>query len=206
MVSGTRATGQILKTINSEGKIGMRSQSPRTMHVSSVNSQVKLLSCAPHVSPSAAISLVFRGAHPVSMWVGRPRFGTPVGWQWCPPCALPCGLGAPQSGGERSPEAPPTTFPYPNASRQWGCADRITAPAALPRSLHLALAWAPGWPCAQVPARLSFALILLLEPTHMLGSPTLSLPWKLLWPHPQGSDVGKGSWSVGPAHQSAHWQ
>lgn len=82
----------------------------------------------------------------------------------------------------------------------------VSAPAALPGSLHLALTWAPGWPCTQVLARLAFALILPLEPTHMLGSPTLFLPWKRLWPHPQGSDVGnRGSWSVGPAHQSVHW-
>ena len=39
MVSGARATGQILKIINREEKsLGVRSQSPRRMYVSSVNS------------------------------------------------------------------------------------------------------------------------------------------------------------------------
>lgn len=30
-----------------------------------------------------------------------------------------------------------------------------------------------------------------LEPTHVLGLPTPFLPGELLWPHPQGSGVGK---------------
>lgn len=208
MASGARATGQILKTINREGKIGVRSQSPGTMHVSSRNSGVKLLSCAPHLSPSASISLVFRGAHPVSVAGGKagiwPTCWMAVAPALCPALWVRCTPA--RWGGVQRPHLPPSLIPTPALSGAPGCADGSTA-LQLFLKPSPALTWAPGWPCTQVPATLTFALILPLEPTHMLGSPTLFLPRKLRWPHPQGSDVGeRGSWSVGPAHQSVHWQ
>lgn len=119
VASGARATGQILKTINREGNIGVRSQSPGTMRVSSRNSGVQLLSCAPTclrplLYPSSSVG-----------HIQSPGFGKAVGWQWSLPCDLPCWLGAPQPDGERSPEDPPTTSPHPNASPQRapGCAN-----------------------------------------------------------------------------------
>lgn len=189
-MSGARATGQILKIINREGKIGVRSQNPGTMYVSSIGSN-----CFP-VHPTCLRQLPYplsSVGHIQSPWrVARPGRGTPVGWQWSPPCALPRGLAASQSGGERSPEAPPTTFPHPHACPQrgsWLCGQY--QPPSSSRKPSPCPHLGSGTALHQVLARLAFALILPLEPTHMLGSPTLLLPWKRLWPHPQGSDVGK---------------
>lgn len=114
---GARATGQILKIINREGKIGVRSQNPGTMYVSSIGSN-----CFPAhpTSPSASIPLVFRGTHPVSVAGGE--VGTWHTYRMAvePTLCPACGLAAPQPGGERSPEAPPTTFPLPYACPQRG--------------------------------------------------------------------------------------
>lgn len=99
--------------------------------------------------------------------------------------------GRPQPDGERSSEAPPTAFPSSQHQRPAGGSCLYGWQSGSAPFLE-AFTWAPGGPLHRSWPDLPLLRSLPLEPTHMLGSPTLFLPEATTAPLAlQESEAGK---------------